>query len=205
MPIQTVGISDTQGGLIIQTEETHFADVKAIEIRPGKLTESISALSNASGGELYIGVDEKVVDGEKKRSWRGFKDTEAANAHLQVFEKLFPLGQYYTYTFLKSGIGPGLVLQVNINKTREISRASDGGVYLRRGAQNLASPEEAVMEYLEGHDEIVNRVGREITGISSENSMKNVFYRLRDRKLIEPVPGRVGFGSAWRRARSTKK
>jgi ATP-dependent DNA helicase RecG len=40
----------------------------------------------------------------------------------------------------------------------------------------------------------------EITGIASENSMKNVFYRLRDRGLIEPVPGRVGFASAWRRS-----
>ncbi len=63
----------------------------------------------------------------------------------------------------------------------------------------LASPEEAVMEYLETHDEIVNRIGREITGIASENAMKNVFYRLRDRGLIEPVPGRVGSGSAWRK------
>jgi ATP-dependent DNA helicase RecG len=55
------------------------------------------------------------------------------------------------------------------------------------------------MEYLETNEEIVNRVGREITGITSENSMKNVFYRLRDRGLIEPVPGRIGFASAWRK------
>ena len=61
------------------------------------------------------------------------------------------------------------------------------------------------MEYLELHDEIVNRIGREITGIASENSMKNVFYRLRDRNLIEPVPGRIGFGSAWRNKRSKKR
>ena len=65
----------------------------------------------------------------------------------------------------------------------------------------LASPEEAVMEYLETHEEIVNRTGREITGITSENSMKSVFYKLRDRGLIEPVPGRVGFSAAWRRKR----
>ena len=56
-----------------------------------------------------------------------------------------------------------------------------------------------VRVYLSSHGEIVNRIGREITGITSENSMKNVFYRLRDRNLIEPVPGRVGFGSAWRK------
>jgi ATP-dependent DNA helicase RecG len=66
--------------------------------------------------------------------------------------------------------------------------------------QALASPEEAIMEYLQNHDEIVNRIGRQITGISSENSMKVVFYRLRDRGMIEPIPGRVGFGAAWRKA-----
>jgi ATP-dependent DNA helicase RecG len=66
----------------------------------------------------------------------------------------------------------------------------------------LASPEETVMEYLDTHDEIVNRIGREISGIASENSMKNVFYRLRDRGLIEPVPGRIGFASAWRKRKS---
>jgi ATP-dependent DNA helicase RecG len=57
------------------------------------------------------------------------------------------------------------------------------------------------MKYLATHEEIVNRTGRQITGITSENSMKSVFYKLRDRSLIEPVPGRVGFSAAWRRKR----
>jgi ATP-dependent DNA helicase RecG len=461
MPVSTVGITDDQARRILELEENHFLDLKAVDIAPAKLTRTIAALSNASGGELYVGIDEAITSGRKNRSWRGFSDTEEANAHLQVFEQLFPLGQYYSYIFLSSSVGPGLVLQVTINKTREITRASDSVVYLRRGAQNLtvtsqealarlrldkgissfesetidvaaqtvtnsvpildflvrviptaepetwlqkqqllrsekptvaaillfaeepqailpkrsgvkiyryrtsaaeggretlafdpitieghlyvqiknavakttelvegiqklgprgleavtyppetlheivtnallhrdysipvdvhirifdnrievespgklpghvtpanilqeqfarngaivriinkfpdppnkdvgeglntafaamsqlrlkpptimerensvlvsirhealASPEEAVMEYLDTHDEIVNRIGREITGITSENSMKNVFYRLRDRGLIEPVPGRVGFGSAWRKTR----
>jgi ATP-dependent DNA helicase RecG len=68
----------------------------------------------------------------------------------------------------------------------------------------LASPAESVMEYLKTHAEIVNRIGREITGITSENSMKTVFYKLRDSGVIEPVPGRVGFASAWRKKRKGK-
>jgi ATP-dependent DNA helicase RecG len=68
----------------------------------------------------------------------------------------------------------------------------------------LASADETVMEYLEGHPEIVNRIGRQITGIQSENSMKNVFIRLRERGMIEPVPGREGFASAWRKKSSSK-
>jgi len=459
MSVSTIPLIDEQAIRILALEESHFLDLKSLDIAPAKLTRTISALANASGGELYVGIDEEIAGVEKKRSWRGFSDMEAANAHLQVFDRLFPLGQYYSYVFLASPIGPGLVLQVSVNKTREITRASNGVAYLRRGAQNipvtsqealarlrldkgissfeaetvdvsartvtnsvpileflvnviptaepeawlqkqqllrgekptvaaillfaeepqailpkrsgvkiyryqtsateggretlafdpmtveghlydqiknavtkttelvegiqklgprgleaityppetlheivtnallhrdysipvdvhirifdnrievespgklpghvttanilqeqfarngtlvrvinkfpnppnkdvgeglntafaamsrlrlkpptieerensvivrirhepLASPEEAVMEYLNSHPEIVNRVGREITGITSENSMKNVFYRLRDRGLIEPVPGRVGFGSAWRK------
>lgn len=459
MQIPTTLITLDQVNRILALDEGHFLDLKSVGIAPAKLTKTIAAFSNASGGELYVGIDEDDSTGTKVRSWRGFPDIEAANGHLQVFERLFPLGQYYSWTFLRSSIGPGLVLQVSINKTREITRASDNNVYIRRGAQNLpvitpealsrlrldkgiasfesetvdapaaivtnsipilefllnviptaepdawlqkqqllrsgkptvaavllfsdepqavlpkrsgvkiyryrtgsnegtretlafdpitveghlyaqvrdvvrkttelvegiqklgtrgleaityppetlheivtnallhrdysipvdvhirifdnrieiespgklpghitpenilqeqfarngilvriinkfpdppnkdvgeglntafaamsnlrlkpplilekensvlvivrhealASPEEAVMEYLETNDEIVNRIGREITGITSENSMKNVFYRLRDRGLIEPVPGRVGFASAWRK------
>jgi ATP-dependent DNA helicase RecG len=65
--------------------------------------------------------------------------------------------------------------------------------------ERLASAEDIVMEYLENNDAITNRVARGLTGIKSENSMKLVFLRLRDRKLIEPVPGRSGFASAWQK------
>jgi ATP-dependent DNA helicase RecG len=82
-----------------------------------------------------------------------------------------------------------------------VIQETENSVLVRIRHEPLASPEEAVMEYLETHDEIVNRTGREITGITSENSMKNVFYKLRDRGLIEPVPGRAGFAAAWRRKR----
>ena len=38
----------------------------------------------------------------------------------------------------------------------------------------LATPEQSIMDYLENHSEITNRVARELTGIRSENSMKEV-------------------------------
>src|SRR5688572_15457447 len=44
----------------------------------------------------------------------------------------------------------------------------------------LAKPEELVMEFIEKHGTITNKQGRELTGIKSENQMKNVFYGLRD-------------------------
>ncbi|MSP47688.1 MAG: hypothetical protein EXQ95_00005 [Alphaproteobacteria bacterium] len=57
---------------------------------PGNLTKGISALANTDGGDLYIGITE--VGSQKERGWEGFRDQEAANGHLQIFEKLFPLG-----------------------------------------------------------------------------------------------------------------
>ena len=63
----------------------------------------------------------------------------------------------------------------------------------------LASPEESVMDYLHNHAEITNRVARELTGIASENSMKDVFLRLAKRNLIERVPGKKGASAAWQK------
>jgi ATP-dependent DNA helicase RecG len=63
----------------------------------------------------------------------------------------------------------------------------------------LASPEESVMDYLRNHSEIKNAIARQLTGITSENSMKEVFLRLAKRDLIERVPDRKGAAAAWRK------
>lgn len=66
----------------------------------------------------------------------------------------------------------------------------------------LASPEESVMDYLHNHETITNRIARELTGITSENSMKEVFYRLAKSGLIERVPNRKGASAAWQKVQS---
>lgn len=129
-------ISKSQATQIIATQEGQFADVKAIEILPSKLTKTISAFANSDGGELYIGIEEK--DGaSKNHAWRGFPNPEAANAHLETFERFFPLGMDYQYEFLQCDAFPGLVLHVTVNKTLGVINASNGTPYLRRGAQCL--------------------------------------------------------------------
>jgi ATP-dependent DNA helicase RecG len=52
----------------------------------------------------------------------------------------------------------------------------------------LAKPEELVLEFIQKHGKMTNRQGRELTGIKSENQMKNVFYALRDDGRIVMVP-----------------
>ncbi|MBB6018370.1 ATP-binding protein [Deinococcus radiopugnans] len=61
----------------------------------------------------------------------------------------------------------------------------------------LATPEQAILEFLENNESIKNAQARDLTGIRSENSVKNVFYRLRDAGRIERVPGLLGSSAAW--------
>ena len=137
MSIEVITITTEQANRILQYEESHFFDLKSIDIKPGKLSKSISAFANADGGELLIGICEYTEGGIKIRRWEGFVNQESANGHFQTFESLFPLGFGYSYTFLRSENHPGLILQATVLKSREIVRTSDGSVYLRRSAQNL--------------------------------------------------------------------
>jgi ATP-dependent DNA helicase RecG len=84
----------------------------------------------------------------KKRSWRGFANPEAANAHLQVFEQLFPLGTDFRYDFISNQGQRGLVLKIQVAKTRDIKTASNGKIYVRRGAQNLPIEDQNRIEIL---------------------------------------------------------
>ncbi|ASA56420.1 ATP-binding protein [Vibrio gazogenes] len=77
---------------------------------------------------------------------------------------------------------------------------TDASVIVILRHESLSSPEQMVMDYLSGHENITNAIARELTGIKSENTMKDVFYRLRDRGEIEPVPGRVGRSFAWQKS-----
>ena len=73
-------------------------------------------------------------------------------------------------------------------------------VYIRHTP--LASPHDTVLAFLDNNSEITNMIARDLTGIRSENSMKNVFLALKRRGMIEPVPGKTTGGkAAWRKAR----
>lgn len=167
MRIEIVPLTPEQYGSILSVEEGHFLDLKAIEIAPGKLTESVSAFANTSGGEVYIGIDESEgVDGPQ-RSWRGFADQEDANAILQTIEKMAPLGGHYAGAFLRHEHAKGVLLHLTIFKSRGILFASNGKAYVRRGAQKLPLDEPALkrLEYDKGissfEDEVI-RIEHEV-------------------------------------------
>jgi ATP-dependent DNA helicase RecG len=135
MPIPIIDISEAERDKILAIHESHFCDLKAIDIKPAKLTRTLAALSNAEGGEVYVGIEEDKAS--RTNTWRGFNVPEDANGHLQAFEPLFPLGEGYSYSFLRSPKNYGFVLKIDVSKSRDVKTASDGKVLVRRGAQNL--------------------------------------------------------------------
>jgi ATP-dependent DNA helicase RecG len=163
MPIQIVHISDPhQVRRVLETEESHFYDVKAVEAKPSKLTEDMSAFANADGGELFIGIDQGTDGtGRKTRTWRGFADMEAANGHLQAFDRYFPLGSEFKYEFLTSAF-PGRVLHITINKSIGVTPASNNIPYLRRGAQSVPQNTPELIKRLE-HSKGVHSFENDLT------------------------------------------
>ena len=67
-----VEISKTERDTVLALDEDHFYDLKAKEISPSKLSESVSAFANAAGGEIFVGVKETRKGAHKVRSWDGF-------------------------------------------------------------------------------------------------------------------------------------
>jgi len=135
MTFDTSILTESQVRDTINITENQFYDVKAKEIKPAKLSESVSAFSNADGGELFIGIHE---DGRfKNRSWDGFNDVEEANAIIQMLESLSPLSNYYNVNFLEHPTLHTIVVHLTIHKTIYIIKSTGDKIYARHGAQNL--------------------------------------------------------------------
>jgi ATP-dependent DNA helicase RecG len=103
-------------------------------------------------------------------------------------------------------IGEGLRTVLSAMKQAKLQEPDfdvDGSHFVATLAHTpLARPEELVMEYLGHNDEITNKIGRDLCGITSENAMKDVFYKLRNAGQIERVPFRLGNKSAWRKRKA---
>jgi|WetSurMetagenome_2_1015567.scaffolds.fasta_scaffold11859_6 ATP-dependent DNA helicase RecG len=186
MPIEVISVSAEQAETILHYEEGHFGDIKAIEVRPARLTDSVAALANADGGELFVGIKEGT---RKRRTWRGFRNQEAANGHLQLLEAHFPLGTDFAYSFLSCEAKTGLVLKIDVQKTRQVYKSSDGLIYVRRGAQDLqVKTREAIrqLEYAKGlssfETELVNCPAEVIV-----NSVPTLEFVLERIPSTEPV------------------
>ena len=143
-----VPITARERDLILSVEEGHFSDLKSKEIKPAKLSESISAFANAAGGELFIGVREDKNGQSKTRHWDGFNDIEEANPILQVLNQIAPLADFISTTFLECDGESGTVLKIEILRNGSITKATDDVAYIRKGAQKLPVTTDEAIERL---------------------------------------------------------
>jgi hypothetical protein len=107
----------------------------------------------------------------------------------------------------KKNVGYGWVFPIDATSEPDCAGASStsprGSTMPSMQSLCEALPEEVVMEYLNNHKEISNAIGRSLTGITSENSMTDIFHSLRNKGEIEMVPGTSGSASAWRKKQSS--
>jgi len=129
-------LSEKDLSSLFDIEENHFNDFKAKDIDGKKLSRTISAFANASGGDIYLGIREE--NDTKIKHWEGFKTIEDANGFIQMIFNLLVMANNYEIVFLKHPIFETYVLQITIFKTQSIVYCTDGKVpYIRKGAQNL--------------------------------------------------------------------
>lgn len=188
MAIEVTPITSLQFVELLARGEGHFLDFKSKDLSPAKATKTLSAFANADGGELFLGVENEAVVALDR--WNGFENPEAANGHIQAFEQFFPLGTHFRYDFLQCDSLSGVVLRVEVLKTPDLRQASDGRVYLRRGAQNLPQTTDeqlARLRFNKGitsfEDHIVNADPEEVT-----NSAAIIDFMLENVPSAEPQP-----------------
>lgn len=188
MSILTSSITADEVNKVLSLEEGHFCDLKSLRIAPAKLTVSLAAFANAEGGELYVGVEEDKKAGQ--RTWLGFDSPEAANGHIQALERFFPLGNEFAYEFLASAACDGLLLKISVLKTLQIRKASDGKVYIRRGAQNLPIDSEERLRILERDKGITSFESETVAcdSIIITNSTTTIGFMLEVVPSSEPEP-----------------
>lgn len=142
-------LSGEEGRALAAQSESHFLDFKSRRVTPAKASQLISAFGNADGGEAFIGIEDARADGKR---WTGFDDEESANAHVALLTGLFPIGEAFSYSFLRADDASGLVLRVEVFKNRQVWPDSAGDYWIRRGAQNLRMDREQLrhVEYAKG-------------------------------------------------------
>ena len=78
-------------------------------------------------------------------------------------------------------------------------KEKDNSVLVLIRHEQLASPQEAIMDYLETHETINNSQARAITHIRADYQVKAIFNRMVNAGMIEQVPGTRTASTAYRK------
>jgi ATP-dependent DNA helicase RecG len=116
---------------LIKIEEDHFHDAKSALIKPSKCQEPFVAFANSDGGELFVGIEDRKVQGERIR---GFKKIEDANPLIHVLlEETNPSVENLDLEFIDFS-SKGYVLHIIIPKSPRVHYTSKGDCFIRVNA-----------------------------------------------------------------------
>lgn len=120
---------------IISLQESWIVDKKGKNIKPNKLSRTISAFANCNGGEIYLGISHQ--EDKTQYYWDGFSSEEDFNPFVTLIEGLMPTNDDYSIERLTSTENPTMIFHITIHKTKTIIYASDEKAYVRHGVQDL--------------------------------------------------------------------
>jgi ATP-dependent DNA helicase RecG len=131
--------------MVLDLEEDHFRDFKD-KSNVGKICKTVSALSNADGGELFVGIRDKS---ESSRLDNLFFDQEEANGCVASIYDMFSDGPEFLVCEFLNMNNRGLCLYLSVQKTPFVVRSADGRIYKRQNAQDREIKAQADISRLE--------------------------------------------------------
>lgn len=120
---------------IVNKQEDWFSDKKSKNIKPSKLSRTISAFANANGGDIYIGIS--CQEDKNSYYWDGFSVEEDTNPYIALLDEMMPTCEDFIVECFTYPDYDSVVLHFVIHKTQTIIYASDQKAYIRNGTQNL--------------------------------------------------------------------
>ncbi len=129
-------ISKKDAIILIETEESHFFDHKAVEISGRKIQKICVAFANSDGGEFIIGIKDFGDEKDPEKRWQKNLKIEDFNSHLQAISEITPTLDF-SCIFLKCVELGGMVMQIRIEKSASVHKTASGDVYQRNGAQSI--------------------------------------------------------------------
>jgi len=136
LDFKVIELSSEEAAKILTLEEDWTMDKKGKKIEPSKLSCTVSAFANATGGEIYIGIShgaDKTV-----YFWDGHKSMEEYNQIIDIIASICPGYDDCSFEYCKCTIENTYVLHVTIQKTQRVIYATNNKPYLRIGAQNIS-------------------------------------------------------------------
>lgn len=182
MNFQTKTITEQEVTTIFNIEEDHFNDFKAKDISGQKISKTVSAFCNSSGGDIYIGIREE--NDTKIKHWEGFNCIEDTNSLIQVIESLRGISGNYYIEFLLHPVLKTYLLHITVFKSQAIVFTTDQKVFIRKGAQSLPVDTEESKRRLELDKGISSFEDETIASASVNDALSSEVFKLFTQNVV---------------------